>query len=116
MFHQWAHISNQVNAEKKLSTEARFRLETARAKSEGRSLFGETPLLHRTHMQTRESEGDKHRYELWENMAPRGGRGDGRTASSSSTIAQSPKSHHGSDVDVRRRGDSLQFQQMLASV
>ena len=104
MFHQWAHISNQANAEKKLSTEARFRLETARAKSEGRSLFGDTPLLHCTHMQTRESDGDKHRYELWENMAPRGGRGDGRSASSSSTIAQSPAAR-----DVRERGASVQF-------
>jgi len=78
MFHHWGLVTYEANAERKLSAEARFRLEQARAKADGLSLFGNTPLLHKTHMQTRDVDNDKHRFELWENMAPRGGRGDGR--------------------------------------
>ena len=88
MFHYWALVTYHANAERRLSAEARFRLESARAKADGASLFGNTPLLHRTHMQTREADGDKHRFELWENTAPRGGRGDGKI----SQVSQSPKS------------------------
>lgn len=87
-FNYWLMITQQANAEKRLSAETRFKLETARAKADGKSLFGETPLAFRTHMQTRDGREDSHRYEHWENMTPRGGRGDGRD----STISQSPRS------------------------
>merc|ERR1719247_537104 len=36
-FHFWAHFTQQANAEKRLSAEARYKLETARLKAEGKS-------------------------------------------------------------------------------
>jgi len=88
-FHFWAHHTQQVNSEKRLSNEARYKLEQARLKAEGKlSQFAATPLDHKKHMQTRHEAFDTHRYELWDNMAPRGGRGDGRDGS----VSQSPRS------------------------
>jgi len=87
-FHYWRYVTSLNNAEKKLSSEARFKLESARAKADGKSLFGATPLMEKHHMQSRDASDTANRYELWENMTPRGGRGDGRDTS----ISQSPRS------------------------
>jgi len=93
MFHFWLQTTQQNNAEKRLSEEARYKLEKARAKSEGRlTIFGATPLNRKTHMQSRNDNADKQRFEMWENMSPRTGRGDGRDSGRNSTPTSSPKS------------------------